>query len=149
MFPHPTQREGKDGGKHDALTEITHKKSGDAGHPHARKEHGHGNRSEQGTAQQDAARSNARHEPTAAHAPQHKESHAAEREVEGGRSVAQPGIFRNIINEKTVDAGLGRHIQEQGGHAPHEGSEAAPATSGNLMREKRQATASTTRPMMA
>ena len=104
--------EGEDGGEHDALAEINDEQRREthaAGRGHD--EHGAvgGDEGENG---KEAFGADVLHDPTAQHAPDGEEPHAADTEDAPGVAAIDTGTLHSIVDEEAVHAGLCRHVDE-------------------------------------
>ena len=106
------EREGEDGGEHDAFAEIDDEQRREthaAGRGHD--EHGAvgGDKSENG---EETFGADVLHDPTAEHATGEEKPHAADTEDKTGIAAIDAGTLHGIVDEETVHAGLCRHVDE-------------------------------------
>ena len=106
------EREGEDGGEHDALAEINGEQRLEthaAGRGHD--EHGAvgGDEGENG---KKAFGADVLHDPTAEHATGEEKPHTAETEDETGVAAIDARTLHSIVDKEAVHAGLCRHVDE-------------------------------------
>lgn len=114
MFAQTTDGERENGGEHDALAKEAEEEeieSRATGNEHDDK---HGERCANTEIGQKALRGKVFHEVATHHTSCHEKPHAEQSEPHRGFFFRNTRTLIGIIDEKTVDAGLGGHVAEQG-----------------------------------
>lgn len=114
MFAQTTDGERENGGEHDALAKEAEEEEIESRATGNEHDDEHGERCANTEIGQKAFRGKVFHEVATHHSSRHEKPHAEQSEPHRGLFLGNARTLIGIIDEKTVDAGLGGHVAEQG-----------------------------------